>query len=98
VPGGKHLAAYSRIETLTIPSNVHQKPVLAARKVNLAHHPFSIFSHSPFLQFSQTTKLLLSFLPLQICVNPRLSAAKKSFPFFYFFVFPAFFVFLISNR
>ncbi|OIP21136.1 hypothetical protein AUK22_11990 [bacterium CG2_30_54_10] len=40
----------------------------------------------------------LSFLPLQICVNPRLSAAKKSFPFFNFFVFPAFFVFLISNR
>jgi len=41
VPGGKHLAAYSRIERLTIPSNVHQKPVLAARKVNLAHHPKS---------------------------------------------------------
>jgi len=58
----------------------------------------SIFSHSPFLQFSQTTKPLLSFLPLQICVNPRLSAAKKSFLFFYFFVSPAFFVFLISNR
>jgi len=38
----------------------------------------------------------LSFLPLQICVNPRLSAAKKSFPFFYFFISPAFFVFLIS--
>jgi len=59
---------------------------------------FSIFSHSPFLQFSQTTKLVLSFLPLLICVNPRLSAAKKSFPFFYFFVSAAFFVFLISNR
>jgi len=29
---------------------------------------------------------LIFFLPLQICVNPRLSAAKKSFPFFCFFV------------
>jgi len=46
----------------------------------------SIFSHSPFLQFSQTGKLLIFFLPLQNCVNPRLSAAKKSFPFFCFFV------------
>jgi len=52
--------------------------------------PFSIFSLSPFLQFSQNTKLLLSFLPLQICVNPRLSAAKKSFPCFLFFRFPSF--------
>ena len=40
----------------------------------------------PFLQFSQTGKLLIFFLPLQICVNPRLSAAKISFPFFCFFV------------
>ena len=48
--------------------------------------------------FPRLIEMILSFLPLQICVNPRLSAAKKSFPFFYFFVSPAFFVFLISNR
>ena len=51
-------------------------------------NPKFIFTHfsfspiSPFLQFFQTGKLLIFFLPLQICVNPRLSAAKKSFPFF----------------
>jgi len=40
--------------------------------------------------FRECTQLLLSFLPLQICVNPRLSAAKKSFPYFLFFRFPSF--------
>jgi len=44
-----------------------------------------IFPKNPF-QFFQTGKLLIFFPPLQICVNPRLSAAKKSFPFFCFFV------------
>jgi len=56
-----------------------------SQKSEIYFHPFSIFSHSHFLQFSQTGKLLIFFLPLQICVNPRLSAAKKSFPFLYEF-------------
>jgi len=41
-------------------------------------------------QAKHLRKLLVLFLPLQICVNPRLSAAKKSFPYFLFFRFPNF--------
>ena len=69
---------------------------LTAPKVRLCGKPSA--KRKPEGQVRIFPKNLLSFLPLQICVNPRLSAAKKSFPFFYFFVSPAFFVLLISNR
>jgi len=61
-------------------------------KFSFIHEGFGTMINGHFqtsTSFRGRTQLLLSFLPLQICVNPRLSAAKKSF-FFLFFRFPSF--------